>query len=953
MTRLRTLLVLLLALAVPAASAAVPQLSPSFGNLPLAFEPNEGQTDPEVRFLARGPGYTLFATDDGAVVRLARAAPTDELDGGRSDAAAPAVLRMRFEGAQAPSAATALDPLPGVSHYYVGNDPAKWRTDVPQYRRARLTGVYPGIDVVYYGTNGQLEYDFVIAPGADPRSIVMSFDGARRVALAETGDLRLELAEATLTLRRPLAYQEVAGARREVSSRYRLDDGGRVGFELGPHDPTLPLVVDPVLVYSSFFGGIDGDEVVGVGADSVGNLFLAGRTQSVDFPRPGDTFAGINATFVAKISAAGNTLLYSTLIDGRGLDSATGFAVLPGGSAFVAGETQSDDFPTTALAFQRELDPGFPFPFGVDGSDAFVVRLSPQGALSYSTYLGGERVDLAQAVAVDTAGRAYVGGFSFSHGFPLRGELDGNVGVAFSDAFLSVLSADGRSLVYSTFLGGGDIEEVLGVAVDSAGNAYVVGETESTDFPVKSACNVCPLFQSTNQGGQDGFLTKINPAATGPASLVYSTYVGGGGTDSAHAVALDASGFAYVVGTTGSTTFPLQAPPGGAIPDSLNAGVDAFLAKLDPNASTLVFSTFLGGSSSESGLDVAVDGAGNAYLVGQTTSTNLPRRLPLDATLGGPSDGYMAKIDTLTGRLLWSTYFGGADDDVATGVALDPGGNVYLGGTTFSGGTFPRKSAVQPTFGGSPSDGFVAKIATTSADTIGVFRPSEGKFFLRNSNVAGSPDFTVNLGQSGDRGVAGDWNGTGSAKPGIQSPNGIVLTWSVRPCSNATPITFFCNNITFNFGVVADGDLPFAGDWDGDGDDTAGIFRSGSVFLTNGTTGAVDITFSFGAAGDLPIAGDWDGDGDDSIGVFRPATGEFFLRFTNDTGGADVTFAFGLPGDLPVAGDWDGDGVDTIGVFRAGTFLLRNSNTAGPADLAVVFGAEGDQPVVGDWDGRP
>jgi hypothetical protein len=327
----------------------------------------------------------------------------------------------------------------------------------------------------------------------------------------------------------------------------------------------------------------------------------------------------------------------------------------------------------------------------------------------------------------------------------------------------------------------------------------------------------------------------------------------------------------------------------------------------------------------------------------------------LQSSLRGGRDAFVSKIDTLTGRLLWSTYFGGADEDFGRGVALDARGNVAFVGDTSS-GTLPVRNPLQPGYGGGAQDGFFAKLETTSSDTIGVFRPLGANFFLRNSNVAGLPDFTVTLGQDGDLAVAGDWAGLGV--PGFDKV-GVFRdgTFILRPFGNAVNNTLVCCLRIFDFGAASD--LPVAGDWDGDGDDSIGVYRPGvaSQFflrLTN-DAGLPDVTVSFGGQGDLPLAGDWDGDGDDTIGVYRPSTGEFFLRQSNTAGLPDVSLTFGEAGDAPVVGDWDGDGLDTIGVFRPSTseLLLRNSNTDGPADLTIVFGSPGDQPLAGDWDGKP
>ncbi|HEX6864331.1 MAG TPA: hypothetical protein VF414_15985, partial [Thermoanaerobaculia bacterium] len=337
------------------------------------------------------------------------------------------------------------------------------------------------------------------------------------------------------------------------------------------------------------------------------------------------------------------------------------------------------------------------------------------------------------------------------------------------------------------------------------------------------------------------------------------------------------------------------------------------------------------------------DGAGAVYVVGRTSSNNFPVRNPSQRTRRGGIDTFAAKIDPFASVLLWSTFLGGVDDDLGTGVALDARGNVHLGGETFSGASFPQVDPVQNGFGGEDRDGFLTRFETTAPDAIGVFRENDGKLFLRNTSTTGPPELTVTLGLAGDLPVAGDWIGSGD-RPGIFRAGTFIL----KRFNN----DILCCNLTFAFGQA--GDLPIAGDWNGDGIDTVGVFRpSASEFLLTDDNGlTVDHQFFFGTDGDLPVAGDWNGDGLDTIGVFRPSTGQFFL--TNTEGETiDHIVAFGQAGDSPVAGDWNGDGIDTIGVHRVNQFLLRNSNTTGPEDVSAFFGAAGDQPVIGDWDGRP
>jgi hypothetical protein len=694
----------------------------------------------------------------------------------------------------------------------------------------------------------------------------------------------------------------------------------------------LALAVEPlgavVIDYSSFLGGGGGrDSAFDVAADSSGNLYAVGITDSVDFPEAFASPVGGAAVFVTRIDAQGQGIVYTTILDGREIEIGLSIAVDGQGTAYVSGQTDSNDFPLLN-AFQSNLNPGITYL--TSRLDAFVTKLDSSGGLVFSTYLGGRDLDSGTAIAVGANQQVYVAGTTYSNNYPLKNQFQGAGVLAVNNGFLTVLAADGQSLVYSTQLRGGDSDGVHALAVDSAGNAYVAGNTDSANFPLKGA------FQG-DQGGTDAFVAKINPAASGEASLVYSTYLGGQGTDKVLGIAVDAFGRAHVTGVTGSTLFPLREPL-----DSTNVVNEAFVTKLNAQGNDLLFSTFLGGSGVEQGSSIAVDGAGAIYVTGATNSIDFPAVNAFQPELSGGLDAFVAKIDPATSALLWSSFLGGNQDELGNAVALDGPGNVYLAGQTRSSSTFPVRNALQGSFGGGFSDGFIARLETTAPDTIGRFRPSVGQHFLHDSNTAGPPDSTVTLGQAGDLPVAGNWNGIGD-RPGIFRAG----IFTLKRFNN----DILCCNTTFAFGEP--GDLPVAGDWNGDGIDTVGVFRpsTGQFILTDTNGLSIDHVFNFGELGDLPVAGDWDGDGVDTVGFFRPADGLFALT---NSDGRSLDFIFNLePGGLPVAGDWNGDGIDTAGVLRGGRFELHNSNTSGPADLTVVFRVTGDLPLAGDWNGKP
>jgi hypothetical protein len=537
----------------------------AYGRIEMSFEANRGQAEKGVDFLARGAGYALFLKPAEAVLLLSRrggeaareraaeeGAALSARDEGRGEAPAeepPAVLRMKLVGAGANVSAEGADELAGKVNYLVGNDPARWRTEVPTFGRVRYRGVYPGIDLVYYGNQRQLEYDFVVAPGRDPRAVRLQFEGADKVEVGADGDLLLTLGEEVIRQPKPVVYQEVAGARRAVEGGYEIEAGGRVGFALGEYDPSAPLVIDPVLVYSTYLGGTGAEGSLGSGndiaVDSAGNAYVCGSTLSTNFPTANAlqaANAGNEDVFVAKLNATGSALVYSTYLGGGSQDRCFGLAIDTSGRAHVTGQTFSTNFPTAnAIDATR----------GATNEDAFVARLAADGsALVYSTYLGGdESSEFGRGIAVDSAGNAYVTGTTFSDNFPTLNPIQAAFGGGSTDAYLAKINADGSALVYSTYLGGSDNDDGNGIAVDSAGNAYVAGRTaSSTDFPLANA------LQAMYGGGDaDAYVTKVNSDGS---AFIYSTYLGGSNLDVGEDIAADAAGNAYPVGQTLSINFP-------------------------------------------------------------------------------------------------------------------------------------------------------------------------------------------------------------------------------------------------------------------------------------------------------------------------------------------------------------------------------------------------------------
>jgi uncharacterized repeat protein (TIGR01451 family) len=544
----------------------------------------------------------------------------------------PAVVRMRLAAARATATMAAMDELPGRVNYFIGNDPKKWQTNIRTYAKVRSRNVYRGVDLVYYGNQQQLEYDFVVAPGADPKVIRFKIDAQDSAGKSEQprldadGDLVLGHAADEIRFRKPVVYQPAMQGKDSVEGHYALKNN-EIGFEVAAYDHRRPLIIDPGVLYSTYLGGFGDDYGAAIAADSSGNAYVTGETSSLKFPHSPGALQGTNHgghdAFVVKLNAAGSALIYSTYLGGSSNDGGHGIAVDASGSAYVTGLTVSGDFPTVN-----------PLQLTSHGVDAFVAKLNADGsALVYSTYLGGSGSDGGSGIAVDASGNAYVTGGTGSTDFPTVNPLQ-PTNHGGGDAFVLKLNAAGSALVYSTYLGGSGYDGGSHIAVDTGGNAYVAGGSQSTDFPT-----VNPL-QPTNHGNLNAFVAKLN--ASGSA-LVYSTYLGGSGSnfDAADGIAVDAGGNAYVVGFTSSTDFPTVDP---LMPQFQGGNYDAFVAKLNADGSALVYSTYLGGSNSDVGQAIAVDGSGNIYVTGYTNSTNFPTAYPLEPNYHAQNDAFVVKI---------------------------------------------------------------------------------------------------------------------------------------------------------------------------------------------------------------------------------------------------------------------------------------------------------------------
>ncbi|MGH7812452.1 MAG: SBBP repeat-containing protein [Candidatus Binataceae bacterium] len=727
--------------APPVYTAAVlnHRLLASYATVPVGFEPNLGQTSRQVKFLSHRAGYTLFLTPAEAVIAMrepgigAMQGPSISPKPRR-----PAVFRISLKGAAQAPQFIGIDRLPGKSNYFIGNDPKKWVTGVPAFAAVELKQVYPGIALIYHSSSGgHLEYDFRLAPGADPNAIRLSFGGAAKLTVDRHGSLTVRVADRKLAELAPKIFQETANGEKIVAGGWKLRGPHEAGFRVASYDRSRPLVIDPTLVYSTYLGGAASDTGYGIAVDSAGFVYVAGAASSLDFPTTASalksSLTGTGNAFVAKLNPAlsgASSLLYSTYLGGNGGDTGYGIAVDSSGNVYVTGQATSTDFPVMN-AFQSSC-PSASSPTGC--AAAFMSKLNPSlsgaASLVYSTYLGGSVLGQGNGIAIDSSGDAYVTGMTQSTDFPAKNAFQStcpSLAGGCISAFVTELNpatSGTSSLVYSTYLGGsgGDIGQ--GIAIGLSGNAYVTGVTESTDFPTKNAYqSACP---SAADGCDAGFVTKLNPAISGTGALIYSTYLGGGTADLGKGIAVDSAGDAYVIGTSQSSDFPtLHAFQSGLGSPQGNA----FVAKLNPAASgaaSLLYSTYLGGSGADTGGGIAVDSAGDAYVTGTTTSLDFPILYELQASCPSQDYGcnaaFIAKLNPAASgaaSLIYSTYLGGSTYEQGGGIAVDSAGHVYVTGQTQSFDFPTTPNAFQTVLGGASGSGnaFVSELSSTPGET--------------------------------------------------------------------------------------------------------------------------------------------------------------------------------------------------------------------------------------------
>ena len=632
--------------------------------VPIAFEPNRGQAGRESEFVARAAGYTL-ALRGGAAEFVAR---------GSRVTATPL-------GAK-PSHPVPEQQLPGTSTYLVG-DRSRWQQNLPTFGRVRYPALYPGIDLLYYGNQGGLEYDFLLAPGADPRLIRLGITGARSLSLDPAGDLVIGTASGSLRQRRPVAYQEIDGVRHSVSARYVLQ-GTTVRIALGPWNHHRALVIDPALTWAGYTGTATNtvyDDAQSVAVDASGNVYITGIT--VD-PTYGDDDA-----FIVKLDPNGTSVKRVTL-GAEGQDDAYAIAVDSTGAVYVVGTTTSVQWQISAT-------------YSGAGGDAFYAKIDPTfSSYVYAGYYGGDGTDVAYSCALDSSNNLYFGGITNSANFKVTRTGAQTVSGGGYDGFVVKLDPSGAQS-YASYLGGSGDDYVYSLALDGAGNIYATGQTASPNLPVTSGA-----LQQSAGGGVDAFVAKYNPAG----ALAWMTYLGGSADDEANGIVVDASGSVVVTGGTASSNFPTSAPYQPAFGGGTR---DMFASRLSPDGAKLVWSTYLGGSGDDLGNAIAIDNAGNVYIGGTTNSTNFPSNGGWQTTNRGGADGTVTEL-AADGSLVFSSYFGGTSADYLNGLAVNCTAGLVVAGTTQS-TNFPSTLGAAPAlaYTQGASIGFVAKVAAGTA----------------------------------------------------------------------------------------------------------------------------------------------------------------------------------------------------------------------------------------------
>lgn len=747
--------------------AARTRLQASFAALPLAFEKNQGQTDPQVQYMARANGYKVYLTSSEAIFTLHKRGGGSEVrDVMMHRRVGPsgvkrmlrhltqpmskesmATVHMHMLGANPAGQLVAAEPQSGKVNYVIGNDPSKWHANLPLFGQVSYQNLYPGVDLAFHGNQKQLEFDYLVNPGAHVEAIAVGFQGAEQITTNAFGDLILTTVAGPLEMHRPAAYQQKDGARENVDVHF-LVSGNKVSFALGPYDRSRQLVIDPTVTYSTYFGGSSADYGLAVAVDGSGNEFIAGATDSAVGSLPGTPASAIGGgggfdVFVTKISDTG-TLAFTTLFGGSADDFPGGIAVDSTG-IYISGTTDSSNFPVTAGAAQGVFVGG-----GANGSnDGFAAKLSLSGtSITWATYINGSDSTSGLAVAADTSHNVYVVGETFApdlggatggvNPLPHGNALNLGTGSGDDDGYIVKLNPAGTTYLLVSYIGGSDGDLATGVALDGSGNIYVSGQTISTDLPttagvVQPTCGTDGKCNAGAGGPQDdAFVVAI---AANLSNYNYVTYYGGNNVDDSLAIAADSSGDAFITGLTQSPDFPTAGTP---YQSSLAGSQNAFVVELNPTGSAAIYGTYLGGNGTDLGLGIFLDGSDDAYVTGQTSSATLfPLVNPTQPALSGNTDAFVTVLSPAQKTALFSTYLGGGGDEDQLGgaIALDSSENIYVTGDTDSGnGTtsmFPTVNAFDLTYGGG-----------TCVNSVGISVPCPDAF-IAAYGPATVPDFTI------------------------------------------------------------------------------------------------------------------------------------------------------------------------------------------------------------------